>query len=104
MSDPFGGKSLSNAARKYRKLPGVIEAVRFNGRNYEEIFGFCGRPSGGKIHLHGDDHAANKILIHTLEGVMTADAGDWIIKGVKGEFYPCKPDIFAETYTEEQTQ
>ena len=40
------------------------------------------------------------ILIHTLEGAMTASPGDWIIKGVKGEFYPCKPDIFEATYDE----
>jgi len=38
------------------------------------------------------------IKIHTLEGVMTANIGDYIVKGIKGEFYPCKPDIFAETY------
>ncbi len=43
-------------------------------------------------------HNGTNIFVKTLEGEMRADVGDWIIKGVKGEFYPCKPDIFAETY------
>jgi hypothetical protein len=46
---------------------------------------------------HGSD-APHAIAISTLEGTMRADVGDWIIRGVKGEFYPCKPDIFAATY------
>ncbi|WIA96438.1 hypothetical protein [Curtobacterium sp. MCBA15_004] len=44
------------------------------------------------------DFGRNFIEIETLEGVMTASPGDWVIRGVQGEFYPCKPDIFAETY------
>lgn len=44
------------------------------------------------------DHSPFGLVIRTLEGEMRADPGDWIIRGVQGEFYPCKPDIFAETY------
>ena len=74
---------------KYRKKPVVIEAIRFIGSNYEEIREFIGQNT-----LCSD----LSIVISTLEGDMVAQKGDYIIKGVQGEFYPCKPDIFAETY------
>lgn len=74
---------------KFRKKPVVIEAIRFTGSNYEEIREFIGKNT-----LCSD----LSIVIPTLEGDMIAQKGDYIIKGVKGEFYPCKPDIFAETY------
>ena len=74
---------------KLRKKPVVIEAVQWIGNNLSEIQRFY-RPNEILI---GD-----KIVIRTLEGTMTADKGDWILKGIKGEYYPCKPDIFAETY------
>ena len=74
---------------KYKKKPVVIEAIRFIGSNYEEIREFIGQNT-----LCSD----LSIVISTLEGDMVAQKGDYIIKGVKGEFYPCKPDIFEETY------
>lgn len=74
---------------KYRKKPVVIEAVQWVGDNLSEIQSFYKAPGI----LVGDT-----IKIVTLEGVMTANKGDWIIKGVRGEYYPCKPDIFAATY------
>ena len=74
---------------KYRKKPVVIEAIRFIGSNYEEIREFIGQNT-----LCSD----SSIVIPTLEGDMVAQKGDYIIKGVQGEFYPCKPDIFKETY------
>ena len=74
---------------KYRKQPVVIEAIRFIGSNYEEIREFIGQNI-----LCSD----SSIVIPTLEGDMVAQKGDYIIKGVQGEFYPCKPDIFKETY------
>ena len=77
---------------KYRKKPVVVEAVRWNGNNHKEVIDF----SENKIWF---DRLGN-IWIATLEGDMMAKKGDYIIKGVKGEFYPCKPDIFAETYEE----
>ena len=73
---------------KFRKKPVVIEAIRWNGANTVEVCGFVGPL----------DYFGGQLLIPTLEGVMKANPGDWIIKGIKGEFYPCKPDIFEATY------
>lgn len=86
---------------KFRKKPVVIEAVQWTGTNTflitEFMFGKCEKytiiPSQG---LDED----GIVLIGTLEGTMTAIVGDWIIKGVNGEFYPCKPDIFEKSYEE----
>jgi hypothetical protein len=76
---------------KFRKKPVVIDAVKFvPGQPVSPIFAL---DPNGTI-SDNIDHLA----IATLEGVMRADAGDWIIRGVKGELYPCKPDIFAATY------
>lgn len=79
-----------------RKLPIVIEAVQWTGENYEEIKQFAGE-SFICWHYNHDS-----ISIQTLEGVMSASKGDWIIKGIKNEFYPCKPDVFEKTYEKEQ--
>jgi hypothetical protein len=76
---------------KYRKKPVVIDAFQWKDKpSFPE--GFEG------LHPIALINADEKLDIHTLEGVMTADDGDWIIKGIKGEFYPCKPDIFEATY------
>lgn len=85
-------------AIKFRKKPVVIEAMRWNEGllwgKYE-----CMTPEHWIPEK--DFHVADGILyIHTLEGNMEASPGDWVIKGVKGEFYPCKPDIFEQTYEE----
>ena len=82
---------------KYRKKPVTIEAVQWTGFNRNEMNEFIGVKTNPEdsIHSYGEN---NTILIRTLEGVHTGNALDWIIKGVKGEFYPCKPDIFALTY------
>lgn len=76
---------------KFRKKPVVIEAIQWTGKNWEEVEKFISRGQVGGW-IGGDLH------IETLEGKMRANVGDWIIKGVKGEFYPCKPDIFEQTY------
>ena len=81
---------LVTTARKYRKKPVVIEALLFTGHNWFAVEGFCGKAAIGMI---GGD-----VLIGTLEGDMRAQPGDMIIKGVQGEFYPCKFDIFEQTY------
>lgn len=75
---------------KFRKKPVVIDAVQFDGTlaSVESMM----------IPSCSQDLGSNTLEIETLEGVMTAQPGDWIIKGVKGEFYPCKADIFAATY------
>lgn len=70
----------------------MIEAVLFTAETLDEAVEFC----GGRYE-YGRGHG-EVIYIDTLEGVMRADCGDWIIKGVNGEFYPCKPDIFEKTY------
>lgn len=76
---------------KYRKKPVVIEAVQWNGDNFVEIDNF--------ITVHHETYPQDGIVkIPTLEGVMEATLGDYIIRGIQGEFYPCKPDIFEATY------
>lgn len=80
-------------AKKYRKKPVVIEAVQWTGKNRTDIYEFCG-PRSDIIFI------LDAVNIPTLEGSMTASAGDYIIRGVHGELYPCKPDIFEETYEE----
>lgn len=76
---------------KYRKKPIIIEAIQVLGTNDDEVKAFC--PAA--IDPPATD---SRLVIKTLEGEMVAMPRDWIIKGVKGEFYPCKPDIFEATY------
>jgi hypothetical protein len=73
---------------KYRKKPVEIDAIQWTGDNKLEIFDFC-----NMSYINNQE-----LRIQTLEGSMIASVGDYIIKGVKGEFYPCKPDIFELTY------
>lgn len=79
---------------QYRKKPVVIEAVQWRGDNVDEVFRIA---DGSSLHF-GHSPGKAQFDIGTLEGMMRANVGDWIIKGVKGELYPCKPDIFAATY------
>ena len=81
---------------KYRKKPVVIEAVQvppegesFSDEEQDWLF---------QSDRDFDNGGDGSLYIHTLEGTMTAEPGDWVIKGVKGELYPCKPDIFEATY------
>jgi hypothetical protein len=84
---------------KYIKKQIIIEAVELQPDRLEEMFNFLGESKNyPECKIGGIDPADGKFNIKTLEGVMVADIGDFIIKGVKGEFYPCKPDIFAMTY------
>jgi hypothetical protein len=84
---------------KFRKKPVVIEAVQWDGANIDVILDFCLTKASVRRAPEGQDTPArDTIAIDTLEGTMTAQRGDWIIKGVKGEFYPCKPDIFETSY------
>lgn len=86
-----------NRPQKYRKLPVVIETIQFDGtaKNAKEIALWIG---DGTLFGYSIDYGYERFTIKTIEGIMTAQLNDWIIKGVKGEFYPCKPDIFAATY------
>lgn len=87
---------------RYVKKPIAIEAVKWKGFNNDDIKDFAG--DSVKIEVIREGDADNGIppsvdcSIETLEGVMKANVGDYIIKGVNGEFYPCKPDIFEKTY------
>lgn len=88
---------------KFRKKPVVIEALQFDGtfKNADKIQSWA--CTDGNTHIvlgryHINKNKCDKLLIGTLEGTMTALPGDWIIQGVNGEFYPCKPDIFEKTY------
>lgn len=78
---------------KFRKKPVVIEAVQWTGDNIEEIDQLADKADVPTI-LHKN----GMLYIRTLEGTMEGSMGDWIIKGVQGEMYPCKPDVFAATY------
>jgi hypothetical protein len=85
---------------KFRKKPIVIEAVQVPTMDADEhldVYNFFIRHGAVPPQQSSDGSYA----IVTLEGTMVADQGDWIIRGVKGEFYPCKPDIFAATYDPE---
>jgi hypothetical protein len=74
----------------FRKKPVVIEAVKWTGSNAVDMEKFAST----KVEYTLD----NCLIVDTLEGTMKANIGDYIIKGVQGEFYPCKPDIFESTY------
>jgi hypothetical protein len=81
---------------KYRKKPVVIEAIQNKGKHEnhrKEMMEFMGLDSKSFRQC-----ADASVLIETLEGIMKCDYLDWIIKGINGEFYPCKPDIFQKTY------
>lgn len=76
---------------KYRKKPVVIEAVQWKGYPTNSMLTHL----GGSVLMDG---GSGFMVIETLEGKLYATPGDWIIRGVKGEYYPCKPDIFEQTY------
>lgn len=75
---------------RYRTKPCEIEAIQWIGNNEQEIYNFV----KDKYYFSFDGH----LMIETLEGDMKATVGDYIIKGLRGEFYPCKPDVFEKKY------
>ena len=82
----------------YRKKPVVIQAIQWDGSLHggeliAEAFGVA-----VQVHAEKDDPRPPRLVCATLEGLLSATPGDWIIRGVKGEVYPCKPDVFAATY------
>lgn len=87
--------------KKFRKKPVVIEAVQWDGANQSEIFSFVGTELQVERTTIDGEMVPVCLVIETLEGEHRASKGDWIIRGVAGEFYPCKPEIFARTYEEE---
>jgi hypothetical protein len=89
------GKTLP----KFRKKPVVVEAVQFDHspQSALDVIEWA-KQYGVTIICRHDGMESHEVVIPTLEGDMTASPGDWVIRGVRGEFYPCKPDIFAATY------
>lgn len=77
--------------KRYKKKPIVIKAVQFTGENYKEVEEFVGQP----LYI-----SYGMVAIPTLEGIMRCKPGNYVIKGVKGEFYPCDKEIFEQTYEE----
>jgi hypothetical protein len=82
--------------KRFRKRPVVIEAMQFTDETKNQCFNFVSCNRYASFDMDGKP----QLKIQTLEGVIIASIGDWIIKGVNGEFYPCKPDIFEKTYEE----
>lgn len=89
---------------KFKKKPIIIEAIQFDGINFKEIFDWVEQwqpkdDGQGMWQVEdGTGHLIDALIIDTMEGEMRADSGDWIIKGIKDELYPCKPDIFEQIY------
>lgn len=84
---------------KARKKPIVVEAIQLKESNLISVFDFFGESKNyPECKIGGINPETGKFMIKTLEGDMVANIGDWIIKGVNDEFYPCKPDIFKKIY------
>lgn len=77
---------------RYRKRPVTVDAIRFDGTNAREIADLL------DWEWADGDEICDTLVIETLEGDMTANIGDWIIKGVAGEGYPCRDDVFQLSY------
>lgn len=86
---------MHKGIKQYKKKPLEIEAVQFVYWNAQEILDWGIQH---RTHFIAREEPHPNILIPTSEGCMQANVGDYIIKGIKGEFYPCKPDIFLDTY------
>jgi len=84
---------MSNAGR-YRKKPVEIEALQWSGSNWHEMLAWVKWENHDDVWVTDGD----KLQIPTLEGTMTASPSDWIIKGIADEYYPCKNEIFEQTY------
>lgn len=82
---------------KYRKKPVVIEAMKFKRETYDDLREFTDR-AANCLKIPRSPNGLAECNIDTLEGPLIATEGDYIIKGIQGEFYPCKPDIFEQTY------
>lgn len=82
--------------KSFIKKPVTVQAIQLTGDNWEAVADFVGKDVLFTLDSFGKPY----LIINTLEGAHNAFVGDWIIRGVKGEFYPCKPDIFELTYEE----
>lgn len=82
---------------RYKKKPVEVEAIKFDGTNHREILKFI-YPDMSETGLAGAERMKLPIVIETLEGDMNVSVGDYVIRGVQDELYPCKPEIFEQTY------
>ena len=85
---------IDGVLHSYRKKPVVVEAIRLTTRNIEFVEGWC----KGQIRGYKLPENERVVQIQTLEGEVEAKIGDYVIKGIKGEFYPCRSGIFAQSY------
>lgn len=105
---PTSGAADLPEARLFTKKPVTIAAIQWTGKNLREVIAFTDAPpgppdtrtthAGMAWEAYTDLVARDGLKIYTLEGKMLASPGDWIIRGVKGEYYPCKDEIFRLTY------
>lgn len=84
--------------QKFRKKPVVVEAMLYDGANAKQVAAWCGGEVVDDRVGDDDNDVTIYVRISTLEGNMNASPGDYVIRGVSGEYYPCKPDIFEKTY------
>lgn len=85
--------------KRYKTKPCEIEAIQWTGSNLKEVLEFANKKIlYDKVIAYNDELLGYEISIETLEGIMLASKGDYIIKGLRGEFYPCKPDVFEKKY------
>lgn len=85
--------------KRYRKKPIVVEAIQWNGVNRGEVEMFCGHDNVEfKVEILSGSTLGLQLIVKALEGDMVANRGDYIIKGICGEFYSCKEEIFEKTY------
>lgn len=90
---------MSSDPQRYRKRPVEIEAMRFTGSNEDEILNWAHeQPDPPSMWAQKTIDGKTEIIIRTLEGQVAARAGDWVIRGIVGEFYPCRDDVFQATY------
>lgn len=82
--------------KTFIKKPVTVQAIQLTSDNWEAVADFVGKD----VRFTLDSFGKPYLIINTPEGAHNAFVGDWIIRGVKGEFYPCKPDIFEQTYDE----
>lgn len=98
------GKKRGSKTMKYRKKPIVVDAISWNGNNLQEVMDFVNSEFKYVENVSyctqkfNYDYEENVLIINTLEGSMVVHIGDYIIKGIAGEYYPCKKKIFEETY------
>ncbi len=83
--------------RTFRKKPVEIKAIQWAGGNLQDCIKFLGNSYGG-YNADRTPNGKSELIVNTLEGFHKASKGDWLIQGVNGEHYPCKPDIFDKTY------